>query len=314
MVILPCHALCSLLRIITETPVNSYYACLLREKDGRKIFQSKPSCTTSEKEKLLKDLGDFGTNLQPLRILLYGPVGAGKSCFINTVQRVLLGRNIITALEGSAASGKTFTVSIKTHKMKKPGGGYYPFVFCDVMGLQPDRLIQRQPAGIQTEDIIKVLEGHILDGYKFNPPVAITPEDPKYKQSPETCDKIHCLVSIVPADAISRMYSSVIEKMNAVRTKASELNIPQVILLTKVDLACEVVNRDLKKLYYSRKIKEKVEESSHKLGIPVKNIYPVKNYHEELIEDSSIEVAILMALRDIVSFANDHAESLCEEE
>ena len=34
--------------------------------------------------------------------------------------------------------------------------------------------------------------------------------------------------------------------------------IPQVIVLTKVDEACQMVREDLRKLYHSRKIKEKV--------------------------------------------------------
>ncbi|KAI4894556.1 hypothetical protein NFI96_004455 [Prochilodus magdalenae] len=267
----------------------------------------------SEKEKILKDLNDIKPHLQPLRILLHGPVGAGKSCFINTVQRALIGRNVISALENSTIS-KSFTLSIKTHKMQKLEGGYHPFVFCDIMGLEADITIgtegvcrERQPAGIQTEDIVKVLEGHILDGYEFVAQKPITEDHPKYKLSPDPCDKIHCLISIGPADAISRMDCSVIEKMKAVRKKASELNIPQVIVLTKVDKACELVSRDLRKLYYSRKIREKVEISSYTMGIPVNNIYPVKNYHEEVTEDENIDVIILKALRDIFYFANDYA-------
>ncbi|KAI4894562.1 hypothetical protein NFI96_021921, partial [Prochilodus magdalenae] len=193
---------------------------------------------------------------------------------------------------------------IRTHNMKKREGGRYPFVFRDIMGLETES------GGIRTEDIIKVLEGHILDGYNFNPRSPITLDHPKYKKSPDLCDKIHCLVSIVPADSISRMDSSVFQKMNAVRQKASELNIPQVIVLTKVDKACELINRDLRKLYYSRKIKDKVEESSHKLGISLNNIYPVKNYHAEITRDDSVDVTILMALRDIVYFASDYVDSL----
>ncbi|KAI4902003.1 hypothetical protein NFI96_003048 [Prochilodus magdalenae] len=226
-------------------------ATLLRDFENGKFFFFSTSSYRG-KEKILKDLRDLNPNLKPLKILLYGPTGSGKSCFINTVQRVLLGRNAISALESSAgsASEKSFTVSIKTHKMKKHEGEYYPFVFCDIMGLKANS------GGIQTEDIIKVLKGHILDDY-------------------ETF---------------------------------------QVIVLTKVDKACDMVNRDSRKLYHSRKIREKVEESSLSLGIPVNNIYPVKNYHVEITEDANIDVIILMALRDIVYFANDYAERFYEDQ
>ncbi|XP_036418562.1 interferon-induced protein 44-like [Colossoma macropomum] len=260
----------------------------------------------SEKEGILRNMDYLNPSLTPLRILLYGPVGAGKSCFINSVQRALIGRNVINALEGSITSEKSFTASIKTHKMKKRRGGYYPFVFSDIMGLELDG------GGIQTEDIIKVLEGHILDGYTFNPRRPISERNQKYNTYPNPSDKVHCLVSILPADAISRMDQCVIEKMKTVRKRASELNIPQVIVLTKVDNACEIVNRDMRKLYYSKRIKQKVEESSNKLGIPWSNIYPVKNYHAEITEDANVDVIILMALRDIVNFANDYVKDLQE--
>ncbi|XP_036418093.1 interferon-induced protein 44-like [Colossoma macropomum] len=259
-----------------------------------------------EKEKILKDLKDLKPQLEPLRILLYGPVGAGKSCFINSVQRTLIGRNFISALESTTESGESFTTKIKTHKMKKHGGGYYPVVFTDIMGLEMNK------GGIHTEDIIKILEGHILDNYKFNPRGPITENDRNYNPCPNPCDKVHCVVSIVPADGITRMDQSVINKMKEVREKASELNIPQVIVLTKVDKACEIVHRDLRKLYHSRKIKEKTQHSSNNLGIPVNSIYPVKNYHEEVTEDNDIDVIILMALRDIFNFANDYAEATYE--
>ncbi|XP_036418102.1 interferon-induced protein 44-like [Colossoma macropomum] len=256
----------------------------------------------NEKDKILKDLEDLNPSVEPLRILLHGPVGAGKSCFVNSVQRVLLGRNTMNALENTTGTGESFTTSIKTHKMKKRGGGYYPFVFSDIMGLETNK------GGIDTGDIIRVLEGHILDGYKFNPRGPISKDDKRYNPNPNLGDKIHCLVSIVPADTISRMDESVLDKMRAIRKTASDLSIPQVIVLTKVDNACEIVSRDLRKLYHSKKIKEKVEVSSYELGISLKNIYPVKNYHVEITEDTNVDVLILMALRDIVNFANDYAE------
>ncbi|KAL6481245.1 hypothetical protein MHYP_G00093250 [Metynnis hypsauchen] len=260
----------------------------------------------SEKEEILKDLEDLKPQLGPLRILLYGPIGAGKSCFINSVQRALIGRNSICALEGATETGQSFTTTIKTHKIKKHGGGHYPFVFSDIMGLEINK------EGIHTEDIVKVLEGRILDNYRFNPRGPITENDQKYNSYPKPCDKVHCLVSIVPADAITRIDQSVIDKMKAVREKASELNIPQVIVLTKVDKACEIVNRDLRKLYHSRKIKEKTQHSSNNLGIPVNSIYPLKNYHEEITQNADIDLIILMALRDIFNFANDYAEATYE--
>ncbi|XP_036418099.1 interferon-induced protein 44-like isoform X2 [Colossoma macropomum] len=261
----------------------------------------------SEKDATLKYLEGFKPSLEVLRILLHGPTGAGKSCFINSVQRNLLGRNAIGALEQTTQSGTSFTKTIRSHKLKKRGGGRFPFILSDIMGLEPENT-----GGILTEDIIKVLEGHISDGYTFNPMGPITEDHPKYNHYPNLCDKVHCLVSVIPADNISRMSDKVIHKMWTIRQKAAEMNIPQVTVLTKVDIACKVVNGDLKKVYYSKKIKEKVQECSIKIGLPLNCIYPVKNYHAEITQDANIDALILMALRDIVNFANDYVEDLEE--
>ncbi|KAI4900442.1 hypothetical protein NFI96_012705, partial [Prochilodus magdalenae] len=260
---------------------------------------------TSEKDATLKDLERFRPSANELRILLHGPTGAGKSCFINSVQRILLGHNAIGALEQSTTSGASFTRTIKSHKLKKQGGGRFPFIFSDIMGLEPE-----DTRGILIEDIIKVLEGHISDGYIFNPLSAIPENDLKYNRSPNLNEKVHCLVSIIPADSISRMSDKVIHKMRTIRQKAALMDIPQVVVLTKVDNACQVVNEDLKKIYHSKKIKDKVEECSNKLGISLNCIYPVKNYHAEITQDADVDALILMALRDIINFANDYVDDV----
>uniref|UniRef100_A0A3B4BTC0 G domain-containing protein n=1 Tax=Pygocentrus nattereri TaxID=42514 RepID=A0A3B4BTC0_PYGNA len=232
-----------------------------------------------------------------LRILLHGPTGAGKSCFINSVQRILLNRNFIGAHEQTTRSGTSFTLGLKVHRL----GGHCPFVFTDIMGLEAE-----ESGGIKPEDVIEVLKGHILDGYTFNPVQSITKDHKKYNKNPKLCDKVHCLVSIVPADNLSIMNSKVIDKMRTIRQKATELAIPQVIVLTKVDQTCMMVNEDLRNISRSKKIKEK--ECSNILGNSPNSIYPVKNYHAETTQDDDTDALILMALRDIVNFANDHVE------
>ncbi|XP_057188414.1 uncharacterized protein LOC130553458 isoform X2 [Triplophysa rosa] len=81
--------------------------------------------------------------------------------------------------------------------------------------------------------------------------------------------------------------------------------IPQVIVMTKVDEACPLVNKDLKKIYYSKKIKEKMQICHDKLGVLMCNIFPVKNYHEEIDTNDKVDVLILKALDQIVRLADD---------
>ncbi|XP_053472186.1 interferon-induced protein 44-like [Ictalurus furcatus] len=97
---------------------------------------------------------------------------------------------------------------------------------------------------------------------------------------------------------------------DALRKKTSlTSDLPQVIIMTKVDEACPLVKEDLRKVYTSKKIKEKMQECSNLLGIPLSNIFPVKNYHEEVDKNDDMDVLILKALDQIVNLANDALEN-----
>ncbi|KAG7315586.1 hypothetical protein KOW79_020452 [Hemibagrus wyckioides] len=71
--------------------------------------------------------------------------------------------------------------------------------------------------------------------------------------------------------------------------------------MTKSDLTCRVVQQDIRKLYTSNKIKEKMEKCSNRLGITMNHIFPVKNYHEEIWMD----LPILKAIDQILNIAAD---------
>ncbi|MCJ8747658.1 hypothetical protein PDJAM_G00156040 [Pangasius djambal] len=94
--------------------------------------------------------------------------------------------------------------------------------------------------------------------------------------------------------------------MKTVREKASGLGIPQVIIMSVIDRVCPLVKENVRKIYTSRKIKEKMEECSHRLGIPMNCIFPVQNYHEKVTNNMDMDLLILMAMTDIVRFANDY--------
>lgn len=48
-----------------------------------------------------------------------------------------------------------------------------------------------------------------------------------------------------------------------------------------------------------------MQECSNLLGIPMCNIFPVKNYHEEVDTHDNMDILILKALEQIVYAAND---------
>ncbi|XP_059403182.1 interferon-induced protein 44-like [Carassius carassius] len=160
-----------------------------------------------------------------------------------------------------------------------------------------------QSHGARPDDIIKALEGLLKEGHNFNPIASAKKDDCKSETSLE--DLTYCLVYVIAADKISMMTSDVIKKMRYIRDKASSLGIPQVIIMTMVDEVCPLVRKNLRKIYTSKKIKEKMQECSNSVGVPVSYIYPVKNYHEEMDTQNDVDVLILRALTRIVEIADD---------
>ncbi|XP_030641299.1 interferon-induced protein 44-like [Chanos chanos] len=253
------------------------------------------------KVKMMKELCSLKLVIDPVRILLHGPIGAGKSSFVNSLDTIFKGRITGRALV-DAGTEKSFTKTYKAYRFRLTGEpGVLPFVVNDIMGLE-----QKQSDGAHTDDIIKALQGHMRDNYKFVPGSPLSEEDPDYISEPSLTDKVHCLVSVISADAISRMDNNVIKKMRAIREKASDMGIPQVVVLTMVDKACQLVASDLSKIYSSVRIKEKIEECHTRVGVPMNCIFPVKNYHDENCLDPEVDCLILAALIQILHLADDY--------
>uniref|UniRef100_A0A3Q1H6P7 G domain-containing protein n=1 Tax=Anabas testudineus TaxID=64144 RepID=A0A3Q1H6P7_ANATE len=229
---------------------------------------------------------------QQLRILLHGAVGAGKSSFINSVLCVLRGRIFFTVMKtNDPVSDPQYT----TYKIQKGSPEtFYPFVLNDIMGLSKDK-------GVLVDDIKLAFKGHVKDDYRFNPESKLS-AGPFYNEAPTANDRVHVLVCVVPADKLPCMKAEVKKKIRDARLEASRLGIPQVAVLTKVDLACPEVGKDLKNVYRSKKLKEMF---SSDVGIPVNCIFPVKSYHEEINFNDDVDSLILSALKHIIDFGDD---------
>lgn len=262
---------------------------------------SKPWRTINWREKnadlqFMKDYSPLGG--QHIRILLYGPVGSGKSSFINSVQSVLHGRMYTQALATSTSQG-CFTKEYTTYKIQKDANSVYPFVFNDIMGVSTDR-------GVLEEDVKLALKGHIKDGYRFNPESSISPNESSfYNKSPNSNDMVHVLVCVVPANTVHLLDDKVIEKLKKIRKEASEMKIPQVVIFSKIDEFCSDFKDDVKKVYTNADLKEKMEILSTTVGVPMNCIYPVKNYHEEINLKDEMDSLILSAMKNIINYGND---------
>ncbi|XP_017324812.1 interferon-induced protein 44 [Ictalurus punctatus] len=235
--------------------------------------------------------------VEELRFLLYGPVGAGKSSAINTIRTIFEGRQFVNCL-AAAGSTKSHTLCYERFRFANEEGSF-PFAFNDIMGAEAKD-------GVLTQDIISALNGHMKEGYMFNCNNPLTTNNHYYNQNPSLSDQMHCLVYVIPADMISMMDDDFIKKLKSVRETASRMGIPQVVFMTRIDRACPMTKENLQNIYKSKKIRDKMRESSNVVGVPVNCIFPVLNYHEETHVNDNINCLMLDALTQIIHWANDY--------
>ncbi|KAK2850467.1 hypothetical protein Q7C36_009250 [Tachysurus vachellii] len=265
-----------------------------------------------KQERMLNSLKTFKicNEVQELRFLVCGPVGAGKSSTINTIRSIFEGRQFIDCL---AAAGSTTSHTLRYERFEFANEeGSFPFGFNDIMGAEKD-------SGVLSEDIVSALKGHIKEGYMFNSQTPLSESSFYYNKNPTLSDQMHCLVFVMPADTISTQDKKFLQKMKSVIKAASSMGIPQVVFMTRVDLACPLTKKKLQNVYKSKKIKDNMQKCSYELGVPVNRIFPVLNYHEQIHMDEDINCLMLDALTKIIYWANDYVlkkssqqQSTCE--
>uniref|UniRef100_A0A8C0YQG3 Interferon induced protein 44f1 n=1 Tax=Cyprinus carpio carpio TaxID=630221 RepID=A0A8C0YQG3_CYPCA len=277
-----------------------------KEKPWRNIRWT--SIRRAELMQMMRDYKPLVTSVSRVRILMIGPVGAGKSSFFNSINSIFTGHVTNKAVSGSA--GTSLTTQFRTYPVKDGREGKpLPFVLCDTMGLE-----EQTGAGLDIEDIRSILQGHVPDRYKFNP---ITPSQPKEQKASRPAslkEKIHCVVYMIDTTKISLMSDKLQEKLTTIRRKVNSLGITQMVLMTKIDEACPEVEKDLQSLYVSSYIKSKVQEVSSWLGVPVSCVLPVKNYSQELELELNCDVLLLTALQQMLNFADDYLDDVCSME
>uniref|UniRef100_I3KRB2 G domain-containing protein n=1 Tax=Oreochromis niloticus TaxID=8128 RepID=I3KRB2_ORENI len=261
------------------------------------------------------------TEGQQLRILLQGPIGAGKSSFINSVKSVLQNRpcteSPVQSTSHSSCTKKrsisgtplaevdSRTLLYKAFKIKKGDSNCcYPFVLNDMAGLNASSRKTRQ---LHVKDVKRALKGHIKEGYRFNPECKLSKDDRHYNSSPSDSDKVHILVFVIDASTISSMKQENMEVIEDIRDEANEMGKSTLnrIRIISVDEACPKISRDIRNVYKSVSLKKKIYKFSTDTRINIDNIYPVKNIHSESDLKDGADVLILHALRRIIERGDD---------
>ena len=83
-------------------------------------------------------------------------------------------------------------------------------------------------------------------------------------------------------------------------------DVPQRILLTKIDKVCPDVEADTSQVFRSEAVFEQVNKISQLLGIPRSHVLPVKNYEKEIEVNDNTNILALVTLRQILRATEDY--------
>ncbi|KAJ7993305.1 hypothetical protein DPEC_G00271050 [Dallia pectoralis] len=240
------------------------------------------------------------SSVSQARVLLIGSVGAGKSSFFNSINSVFRGHVTSQAMSGysdTSVTTKYRTYSVKDGRNGKP----LPIVLCDTMGLE-----ESTGAGLQEEDVSRILKGLVPDGHQFNSSVPQQDDSQGSQKTVGLQDRIHCVAYVIDTSKDPIMSPKLQQQLATIRK--------MLVLLTKVDEACPWVADDLKNVYDSQYIKTKAQEVRCQLGVPLSCIVPVRNYSEELELVTSYDILLLSALVQMLRVANNYFDEVSDHE
>ncbi|XP_053387448.1 interferon-induced protein 44-like isoform X2 [Mercenaria mercenaria] len=275
---------------IPSTAAKKVQGAPVCKPDPWREFEENGSWTNDYKESLLQEIKNWKTkedSVQNIRILLLGPIKAGKSAFLNTVTSIDKERNAEVAPAGGAQ--RSFT---KTLQVFRPDGKLGNFRLLDTMGVEEGDL-----CGLNEDDILYIVNGNI---------------DQNYEKEPRKKDKVQCVVFMMDANAVGQnnITDAARRKIYSLQSKLESKRIPRLLLLTKIDVLCEKVEKDITEVYTSAKVQNAVEMAAELFHLPVRNIFPVKNYTSEVGLKPTQDILPLLALREMIRFGTDYLNEM----
>ncbi|XP_060977538.1 interferon-induced protein 44 [Dama dama] len=258
---------------------------------------------TELKESLLcaiRNYVPYGGLVNKIRILLLGPVGAGKSSFVNSVKSIFRGHVTNQALVGSNPTGtseKNRTYFIKDAK----DNNTLPFILCDSMGLS-------EKEGLDMGDIPYILEGHFPDRYQCNSLKLMPKGIGNHTGCPLLEDRVHCVAFVFNANSVEQLSNQMVKRIKRIRRELIKCG--PCGMLTHVDTLDLITKADLIDIYKCVPVKLKLEAVHRKLGFALSDIFVVSNYTSEWELEPVIDVLILSALKEMLWAADDFLENL----
>ncbi|XP_053386963.1 uncharacterized protein LOC128550922 [Mercenaria mercenaria] len=269
--------------------------CLLKEP--WRCLDRKGTWTEKYAKELLSEIQKHevkDTDISNIRILLLGPVSAGKSSFLNTVASIDKERVAqITVAAGSIGS-TTYVL-----KEFRPQGKLENFCILDTMGVDDS-----DQGGLNLKDAVYVVKGNIRPGYKFNPVCPIDEGNKDFRSDPNSKEKIHCVAFVCDANVIGQDNISDMTraKIKTLQDELKAIDVPRVVLLTKIDQLCEWIDSDITNCYKSVALRKAVNIAEKLFELPEMSIFPVQNYTDEYEMDARKDILSLLALRQMLLY------------
>uniref|UniRef100_A0A4W5NDR8 Uncharacterized protein n=1 Tax=Hucho hucho TaxID=62062 RepID=A0A4W5NDR8_9TELE len=259
--------------------------------------------TEDRRETLMESISSYKPGCEALseaRVLLLGPVGAGKSSFISSVQSVFTGRFTNRAMVGSSSASFTKKLQLFNIRGRSPEQPT-ALILCDVMGLGDG-----ETTGLTLHDALAIIKGHAPEGHKFSPEQPVRSETVGYVKKPSLKDKVHCVVFVVDASKVSSYTKGLGTTFQQLREHISDLGVHQVALLTHVDQVCQETARDITQVYNSKIVQQTMTTAGALLGMSTSYIVPVKNYSSELDVEENTDILLLSAVDHILQYVDLH--------
>ncbi|XP_048105696.1 interferon-induced protein 44-like [Alosa alosa] len=150
---------------------------------------------------------------------------------------------------------------------------------------------------------------HLHSG--FQPGTPFSWQSIGYRAEPGIKDKIHSGLFFLDARKVTTYSDYLQERMRILQAELYYLDVPQIVLLTHVDQVCHTVQEDVKYVYTSRTVKDKMQKAAEFVGIPVSFVLPVRNYASELSTNCNTDILLLSAVRSILQAVDDTLDDQC---
>ncbi|XP_061192162.1 interferon-induced protein 44-like [Saccostrea echinata] len=259
--------------------------------------------TSQFKEQLMEKI----VNLEPaaginyFNILLLGQAASGKSSFLNTCATAIEDNNrLITLSQVYQKASKSVTTSLEVFPLHTRNGQILPLRLFDCRGLNVEH-------GVPTEDVMLIVKGHVRNGYEINPEVSIKKENPKYREIAELKDRMHCVVYVTNAENPSEQLTDpkTEEQLRFVRETIASDHVPQIVLFSKIDKLRISNKDDLRDVFRSQGVRDTCYKAAEYMQIPLMNVLPMSNYHEENLPTLEKDILALFYLLTMMQRAND---------